>query len=80
MTAANLTGTIMTKKEKIQFINELLLMLEQQLEDMRRRLEYAKAGVVDGNIGLIMGGLSGIDASAKQVKNIYETIKYINVR
>ncbi len=70
----------MTKKEKIQFINELLLMLEQQLEDMRRRLEYAKDGVVDGNIGLIMGGLSGIDASAKQVKNIYETIKYINVR
>lgn len=70
----------MTKKEKIQFINELLLMLEQQLEDMRRRLEYAKAGVVDGNIGLIMGGLSVIDTSAKHVKNIYETIKYLNTR
>lgn len=70
----------MTKKEKIQFIKELLWMLEQQLEDMRRRLEYAKAGVFDGNIGLIMGGLSGIDGPAKQVKNIYETIKYLNTR
>lgn len=80
MTAANLTGTNMTKKEKIQFINELLLMLEQQLDDMCRRLEYAKAGVSDGNIMLIMGGLSGIDGLAKQIKNIYETIKYINAR
>ena len=70
----------MTKKEKIQFIKELLWMLEQQLEDMRQRLAYAKAGVSDGNIRLIMGGLSGIDVPAKQIKNIYETIKYLNIR
>lgn len=45
----------MTKEEKLQFIKQSVTMIDQLIDDMQQRLAYAKEGLGDNNINLIMG-------------------------
>lgn len=70
----------MTKEEKLQFIKQSYSMLEQLSNDICQRMAYAKEGIDEGNINLIMGSLSGIDGPAEHIRHIYEVMKYIQIR
>jgi len=66
----------MTKEEKTKFIKQSFGILEQLAADINERIANAKDGAAENNNNLIMGGLSGIEATAQHLKNVYEAMVY----
>lgn len=67
----------MEKKEKLAILKSCVEKLSSLEQEMRQKLEYAKEGIGENNINLVIGGLCGLEHINQRIKSIYDTMVFV---
>ena len=52
-------------------------MLFSLAQEMKQKLEYAKEGVEENNINLVIGGVCGLEQVNQRIKSIYDMMVFV---
>ena len=67
----------MGKEEKLAILKSRVEMWSSLEQEMRQKLEYAKEGIGENNINLVIGGLCGMEHLNQRIKSIYDMMVFV---
>ena len=67
----------MEKEEKLAILKSCVGILASLEQEMRQKLEYAKEGIGENNINLVIGGLCGLEHINQRIKSIYDMMVFV---
>ncbi len=67
----------MGKEEKLAILKSCVGMLFSLAQEMKQKLEYAKEGIEENNINLVIGGVCGLEQVNQRIKSIYDMMVFV---
>ncbi len=67
----------MGKEEKLAILKSCVGMLSSLEQEMKQKLEYAKEGIEENNINLVIGDLCGLEHINQPIKSIYDIMVFV---
>lgn len=67
----------MGKEEKLAILKSCVGMLSSLEQEKKQKLEYAKEGIEENNINLVIGGLCGLEHINQRIKSIYDMMVFV---
>lgn len=67
----------MGKEEKLAILKSCVGMLSSLEQEMKQKLEYAKEGIEENNINLVIVGLCGLEHINQRIKSIYDMMVFV---
>ncbi|WP_428044553.1 hypothetical protein [Candidatus Avelusimicrobium fimicolum] len=67
----------MGKEEKLAILKSCVGILSFLEQEMRQTFEYAKEGIEENNINLVIGGLCGLEQINQRIKSIYDMMVFV---